>query len=255
MILHSVTYGPESDTEPVVFLGSIASTTDMWLPQLDELSKTRRVIALDHRGHGQSPDPDVTPGETTFDDLAADVLSTLDELGVDNFQVVGLSLGGAMAQYLTATSDRVTRAGFLCTAAYFGGTEKWHPRAELTRAQGLEPMADGVIDFWLTKDFQAAHPATTAAYRNMVTSTRGVGYASCSDALAHWDFRDRLSEITVPVLALAADQDQSTPPEAVKEIAEGVAGEVTYVEVAPGAHVPTIESPDQVTKALVDFFG
>ena len=134
MILHSVTYGPESDSEPVVFLGSIASTTDMWLPQLDELSKTRRVIALDHRGHGLSPDPDVTPGETTFDDLAADVLSTLDELGVDTFQVVGLSLGGAMAQYLTATSGRVTRAAFLCTAAYFGGTEKWLPRAELTRA-------------------------------------------------------------------------------------------------------------------------
>jgi len=255
MILHSVTYGPESDSEPVVFLGSIASTTDMWLPQLDALAASRRVIALDHRGHGLSPDPDVTPGETTFDDLAADVLSTLDELGVDSFQVVGLSLGGAMAQYLTATSGRVTRAAFLCTAAYFGGTEKWHPRAELTRAQGLEPMADGVIDFWLTKDFQAAHPATTAAYRRMVVSTRGIGYASCSDALAHWDFRDRLSEITVPVLALAADQDQSTPPEAVKAITDGVSGPVEYVEVSPGAHVPTIEVPEQVTKALVDFFG
>jgi len=255
MILHSVTYGPESDSEPVVFLGSIASTTDMWLPQLDELSKTRRVIALDHRGHGLSPDPDVTPGETTFDDLAADVLSTLDELGVDTFQVVGLSLGGAMAQYLTATSGRVTRAAFLCTAAYFGGTEKWHPRAELTRAQGLEPMADGVIDFWLTQGFQEAHPATTAAYRRMVTSTRGVGYASCSDALAHWDVRERLAEITVPVLALAAVDDQSTPPAALKEIADGVTGPVTYVKVSPGAHVPAIEVPEQVNKALLEFFG
>ena len=255
MILNHVAYGPESDAEPIVFLGSIASTTDMWLPQLDALSKTRRVIALDHRGHGGSPDPDVTPGETTFDHLAQDVLSTLDELGVENFQVVGLSLGGAMAQYLTATSPRVTRAAFLCTAAYFGGTEKWHPRSELTRAQGLEPMADGVIDFWLTKEFQESHPATTAAYRRMVTSTRGVGYASCSDALAYWDFRDRLGEITVPVLVLAGVDDQSTPPSALKAIAEGVSGEATYVEVSPGAHVPTIEVPEQVTKALVDFFG
>ncbi len=255
MILHSVSYGPSDDAEPIVFLGSIASTTDMWLPQLDALSKTRRVIALDHRGHGLSPDPTEAPGETTFDHLADDVLGTLDELGVDTFQVVGLSLGGAIAQYLALTSPRVTRAGFLCTAAYFGGPEKWNPRAELTRAQGLEPMADGVIDFWLTKDFQDAHPATTAAYRNMVVSTRGSGYASCSDALAHWDIRDRLSEITVPVLALAADSDQSTPPDTVKVIAEGVSGEVTYVEVSPGAHVPTIESPEQVTKALVDFFA
>ncbi|GAB3695282.1 alpha/beta fold hydrolase [Corynebacterium nasicanis] len=255
MILHSVSYGPSSDSEPIVFLGSIASTTDMWLPQLDELSKTRRVIALDHRGHGLSPDPDVEPGSTTFDDLADDVLSTLDSLGIDRFQVVGLSLGGAVAQYLALTSPRVTRAGFLCTAAYFGGPEKWNPRAELTRAQGLEPMADGVIDFWLTADFQEAHPATTARYRRMVTSTRGSGYASCSDALAHWDIRDRLAEITVPVLTLAATDDQSTPPSALKAIAEGVFGSVEYVEVTPGAHVPTIEVPEQVTKALVDFFG
>ncbi|MDO5669959.1 MAG: alpha/beta fold hydrolase [Corynebacterium sp.] len=255
MILHSVSYGPESDAEPVVFLGSIASTTDMWLPQLDELSKTRRVIALDHRGHGQSPDPDVAPGDTTFDHLAEDVLSTLDQLGVDKFQVVGLSLGGAIAQYMALTSPRVTRAGFLCTAAYFGGPEKWNPRAELTRAEGLEPMADGVIDFWLTKDFQAAHPATTARYRRMVVSTRGSGYASASDALAHWDIRERLAEITVPVLVLAASDDQSTPPSALKAIAEGVTGEATFVEVSPGAHVPTIEVPEQVTQALVEFFG
>ena len=105
------------------------------------------------------------------------------------------------------------------------------------------------------KEFQESHPATTAAYRRMVTSTRGVGYASCSDALAHWDFRDRLGEITVPVLVLAGVDDQSTPPSALKAIAEGVSGETTYVEVSPGAHVPTIEVPEQVTKALVDFFG
>lgn len=254
MILHSVSHGAEHGGEPIVFLGSIASTTDMWLPQLDALSAGHHVIALDHRGHGGSPDPDVAPGETTFDDLADDVLSTLDSLGVDRFHVVGLSLGGAIAQYLALTSPRVVSAAFLCTAAYFGGPEKWNPRAELTRAQGLEPMADGVIDFWLTQGFQEAHPATTAAYRRMVTSTRGAGYASCSDALAHWDVRERLAEITVPVLALAAVDDQSTPPAALKEIADGVTGPVTYVKVSPGAHVPAIEVPEQVNKALLEFF-
>ncbi len=255
MILHSVSYGADNPGDPVVFLGSIASTTDMWLPQLDALSAHHHVIALDHRGHGLSPDPDTAPGETTFDDLADDVLSTLDSLGVDKFQVVGLSLGGAIAQYLALTSPRVTRAAFLCTAAYFGGPEKWHPRAELTRARGLEPMADGVIDFWLTTQFQEAHPATTAAYRRMVLSTRGVGYASCSDALAHWDVRGRLAEITVPVLTLAGTDDQSTPPAALKEISSGVSGPAEYVEVSPGAHVPTIEVPEQVNKALMEFFG
>ena len=255
MILHHVEFGAEHGGDPVVFLGSIASTTDMWLPQLDALSATRRVIALDHRGHGLSPDPDVAPGETTFDSLADDVLSTLDSLGVGSFDVVGLSLGGAVAQYLAATSGRVGCAAFLCTAAYFGGTEKWLPRAELTRAEGMAPMVDGVIGLWFTEEFRAAAPATTEFHRRMILSTRGAGYASCSDALAHWDFRDRLPEITCPVLVLAGAEDESTPPAALQAIGDGVGSEATYVEVSPGAHVPTIEAPDQVNSALVDFFG
>ena len=74
-ILHSVDFGPR-DAQPVVFLGSIASTTDMWLPQLDSLSKDFRVIAIDHPGHGQSPDPQALPGDTTINDLANNVLDT-----------------------------------------------------------------------------------------------------------------------------------------------------------------------------------
>ena len=49
-LLHSVQYGSGSTT--IVFLGSLGSTVDMWLPQLDTLSHDATVIALDHRGHG-----------------------------------------------------------------------------------------------------------------------------------------------------------------------------------------------------------
>lgn len=47
-------FGPR-DARPVVFTGSIASSTDMWLPQLDALAGGFRVIAVDHPGHGRSP--------------------------------------------------------------------------------------------------------------------------------------------------------------------------------------------------------
>ncbi|AIT61665.1 alpha/beta fold hydrolase [Corynebacterium doosanense] len=254
MILHHVSYGAGNPGNPIVFLGSIVSTTAMWLPQLDALSAHRHVIALDHRGHGKSTDPDVEPFATTIDDLCTDILETLDALGVPGFDVVGLSLGGALAQYLTATSGRVGRAAFLCTAPYFGGEEKWRPRSELTRAEGMAPMLDGVMSLWVTESFRESRPATADWYRDMILSTRGVGYASCADALAGWDFRDRLGEITVPVLTIAGEEDQSTPPAALQTIADGVGGEVTSVVVSPGAHVPTIEAADQVSEALRDFF-
>ncbi|MFZ2291738.1 MAG: alpha/beta hydrolase, partial [Corynebacterium casei] len=81
------------------------------------------------------------------------------------------------------------------------------------------------------------------------------GYASCSEALADWDFADQLSSITVPTLVLAGADDPATPPEVLKEIGDKVSGESTYVEISPGAHVPTIEAPKEVTDALRAHFS
>ncbi|MGV3208638.1 alpha/beta fold hydrolase [Corynebacterium sp. 11266D000AW] len=251
-VLHYHDFPATQDTSrPVVLLGSIASSTAMWAPVADELAGDHRVIAIDHRGHGRSPD---IAEPASMETLAADVLETLDAAGIDSFSVVGLSLGGAIAQYLAATSPRVERAAFLCTASYFGGPDKWLPRVELTSREGLAPMAESVVGLWLTDNFRRSHPATTAACLDMVLATRGSGYASCAHALAGWEFTERLTDITCPVLTLAGADDASTPPDTVHAIAERVAGPATTVTV-PGAHVPTLESPAAVTKALADFLS
>ena len=252
MILHSVDFGPR-DAHPVVFLGSIASTTDMWLPQLDSLAKDFRVIALDHPGHGLSPDPQAMPGETTINDLANNVLDTLDALGVDEFDVVGLSLGGAIAQYLTATSGRVTKAVFMCTAANFGGPDTWAPRAEETRAEGIAPRVQSAIELWVTPEFRQARPALTYALTRMIDSTRGEGYAVGADALAGWDYTEELRNITVPVLTISGAVDPSTPPEVVHAIGKMVGGESQSVTLSGGGHVPTVEVPDEGTRAIRTF--
>ncbi|WP_394280932.1 3-oxoadipate enol-lactonase [Corynebacterium sp.] len=245
-------HGQKDASSAIVFLGSIASTTEMWAPQFEAFADTHRIIAINHRGHGGSDVADVEPGATTMAELADDVLNTLDSVGVDQFTVVGLSLGGAIAQYLAATSPRVTKAVFCCTAAYFGGPDKWVPRAELTRAEGLAPMVDGVVGLWFTSKFGDNNSDVVGAAREMILSTQGEGYAQCSDALAQWDFKDSLPQITCPVLTIAGDDDLSTPPATVAQIGEGVAGSSTSV-VVPGAHVPTLESPEEFTKALRAF--
>lgn len=264
LTLHSVSYGPsgddsgsEHDKAPLVLLGSLGSTTEMWTPQLDEFSRERRVIALDHRGHGHSPLTPAeaqAPGVPTVDDLASDVLATLDGLGVDRFVVVGLSLGGAVAQYLAATSDRVTAAVFICTAAKFGEASNWVDRAATVRADGAEALADAVIARWFSPEFQEHSPATTRRYRDMVAATPAEGYAACCDALSQWDFTGRLPEITVPSLVIAGEHDPSTAPETVKVIADGVPG-ASYVVLSPAAHLPNLEQPDAVNSLVRGFLA
>ncbi|WP_300938786.1 3-oxoadipate enol-lactonase [Corynebacterium stationis] len=248
--LHFVEYGPRKAETPqgtLVFIGSIGSTIDMWLPQLDALSDVFRVIAVDHRGHGQSP---VIEGPASIADLASDVQETIEKLGVDTYGVVGLSLGGAVAQYLAANDPKVTSAAFLCTAPKFGTPESWHERARTVRADSTAALADGIVGRWFSEGWIADNPASTTFYREMIATTPAEGYASCSEALADWDFADELPKISVPVLVLAGADDPSTPPEVLKGIGEAVSGESTYVEIKPGAHVPTIEAPQEVTDAL-----
>lgn len=250
-VLHHVTYGKtNADNGTVVLLGSIGSTTDMWLPQLDALSHEFRVIALDHRGHGGSQ---VVPGPASIEALAADVLETLDTLHVEEFALVGLSLGGAVAQYLAATSPRVTRAVFMCTSPKFGTRESWIERAAATRSTGTGSLADAIVGRWFSPGFIEAKPATTNHYRRMVASCDDEGYAGCCEALANWDFRERLQEISVPVLTIAGADDPSTPPEVLQNIADSVSGEARAEVLSPGAHVPTIERPDEVNTLLREF--
>lgn len=238
-ILHHVRYG---SGRPIVFLGSIASTLDMWEPQLNALSAGAQVIALDHRGHGGSP---VIPGPCTLADLAADVLETLDHLAVGRFAVVGLSLGGAVAQHLATHTDRVEQAALLCTAPKFGTRNTWKERERLTRSHGIDPMVDAISSLWLSETFATQNPATADRMRRMIASTPGEAYAACAAALAEFDRTDSPT-LPVPTLTIAGAEDRSTPPEVVAQLG----GENIVV---PGAHVPTVETPEDINRALARF--
>lgn len=249
-ILHSVSYGTSDNT--LVFIGSLGSTTDMWLPQLDALHKDFRVIAVDHRGHGLS---ELIEGTPTVADLAQDVLDTLDDLGVGSFGVIGLSLGGAVAQYLAATSDRVTKAAFMCTAAKFGEPQGWLDRAAACRENGTGSLSEAVIQRWFSPTWLENNPASREHFEAMVAGTPSEGYALCCEALATWDFTDRLGEITVPVLTIAGADDPSTPPSTVQIISDGVGGESRAEVLSPAAHVPTVERPNEVNELLAQHFA
>lgn len=240
--------GPDSAGTPVVvLLGSLGSDRSMWDDQVRDLARDHRVVAVDHRGHGGSG---ITPGPSTIADLAGDVLALLDSLGVDRFHVAGLSLGGAVAQWLAVHEPaRVDSAALLCTAAKFGEPSAWTERAATVREGGTAAVADAVVARWITPAGAEADPSRVARLTEMVLATSAEGYAACCDALSGWDGRADLGRITCPTLVVAGDEDPSTPPEVLREIADGVPG-AEFVILSPAAHVPTVEIPDRVSEVL-----
>ena len=246
MRLHVTDEGPRDAGTPLVLLCSLGSTVDMWAPQREELAGRMRVLTMDTRGHGGSPVPD---GPYTVEELADDVLETLDDLGVARAAFAGLSLGGAMGQAVALrTPDRVTSLALLCTSARFANLQTFTDRAVTVRAEGMDAIADGVVARWFTDD---ADDATVATMRAMIAATPPEGYASCCEAIVAWDSRGDLGRITAPTLVISGAEDPATPPEHGQALADGIPG-ATFEVVADAAHLASYQRPDVVTGLLAE---
>ncbi|MGI5221014.1 3-oxoadipate enol-lactonase [Nocardia sp. CA-290969] len=231
----------------VVLLGSLGSDRSMWDPQVAALAGEYEVVAVDLRGHGQSP---TGTGDPTVADLAADVLALLDRLGRDAVHLVGLSLGGAVAQWIAAHEPtRVRTLTLLCTSAKFGTPQSWLDRAAAVRADGTASIAEAVVGRWFTTGLADRDTDLIARSRAMVETTPDEGYAACCVALAQFDGRADLARITAPTLVIAGAQDPATTPDDMRALAGGIANSVLHV-LDPAAHLASVEQAGPVTALI-----
>ena len=111
--------GPEG-APVLMFSNSLGADLSMWRLQIPTLSKRFRTLRYDSRGHGQS---DPAPGdEYRMEDVAGDALALLNELGIKRASFCGLSMGGAVGQWLAVNSDKIDRLVLSNTAADFSVT-------------------------------------------------------------------------------------------------------------------------------------
>jgi 3-oxoadipate enol-lactonase len=238
--------GP-ADAPVVVLSNSLGATRGMWDPQVPALAERYRVVAYDTRGHGDSPSP---AGPWSLDDLVDDVVALLDRLGVQRAHVAGLSLGGMTALRLAAREPaRVDRLVALATSAK-PDPQGFLDRAAAARSGGTAPLASTVVSRWLTPGYAAEHPDLVARLEAMIAGADDEGYALCCEVVAAVDLREDLGRITAPTLVVSGAEDPALPPPHQQAIAEGIAG-ASLVSVSPGAHLPNLEQPLEVTGALL----
>ncbi len=244
--LHVTDEGSRDARTPLVLLCSLGSTVDMWAPQREEIGRDRRVITMDTRGHGGSPVPD---GPYTVEELADDVLETLDGLDVGRAHFAGVSLGGATSQAIAVRApERAASLTLVCTSARFANLPTYTDRAATVRSEGVEGIADGVVTRWFTDDVDAD---TVARMRAMIAATPAEGYASCCEAIVAWDSRDDLGRIAAPTLVISGAEDPATPPEHGRAIAEGIPG-ARFEVGRVGHHLASYQRPEIVTGLLVE---
>jgi len=220
----------------------------MWEPIVADLATRRRVFAYDIRSHGAAAG---SPTPFTMADTAADLVGVLDALELERAHVVGLSLGGGIAQTAAvAHPERVESLALLATTYY--PFVAFEDRARSGETEGIEAQVDVTLTRWFTPGALAENGPGVRYARERIRADRADDWAASWRAFKGLDVEDRLGSLDMPALVLAGELDASTTPDIMSGIAERIPG--ASFEVLPGTpHMQTLEQPGRVVAALDDF--
>lgn len=248
--LHFELIGRPAERPVIAFSNSLGTDFRIWQPVVDALRDTFALLLYDKRGHGLS---DVGRAPYAMDDHVADLAGLLDHLGIAHATICGLSVGGMIAQGLCAKRPDLVEALVLCDTAHKIGTaDSWNARIEGVEKDGIVSLADAILERWFTPGFRSPDNPAFAGYRNMLLRQTVAGYAGTCAALRDTDYTVVASAIAVPTLCVVGDQDGSTPPVLVRELASLVRG-ARYEIIPDAGHIPCVEQPE-VLAALIRSF-
>jgi 3-oxoadipate enol-lactonase len=248
LVIHYLDQG-RRDGPALVFINSLGTDFRIWNEVAEILAPDFRILTYDKRGHGLS---ESGPDNNDIADYARDLAALLDVVSVGRATIVGLSIGGLIAQELYSQRPERVGALVLCdTAAKIGTDEVWDQRIAQVERGGIEALADAVMERWFTAHFRAARSTELAGMRAMLTRTPRQGYLAACGALKRADLRPYAGRIQAPTLCLVGDEDGSTPPALVKETATLIPGS-RFEIIGRAGHLPNVEKPEVVAKWVAE---
>jgi 3-oxoadipate enol-lactonase len=222
----------------MVFINSLGTDFRIWRDVIVRLAGEYAILTYDKRGHGLS---DIGPTPYTIEDHATDLAALLDHIGARQAIVCGLSVGGQVALALYAARPKLVRALILSdTAAKIGTAESWDARIRRVEADGIEAIADGVLDGWFTAAFR--DNPEFAGYRNMLIRQPVAGYVATCAALGNSDFTDVVKRIAVPTICIVGEMDRTATPALMADFARLIP-EARFEVIKGAGHIPCVEQP------------
>jgi len=244
--------------EPLVLIMGFGGDHTAWALQMAAFSARYRVIAFDNRGVGRTDAPDHA---YTTGMMAGDALGLMDALDIEHAHVLGVSMGGMIAQELALRHpERVRSLHLACTFArpdayVLALNAAWR---EIRIGLGREATLR-TLDLWLfSPSTYAERPELIEALlQNALASPYPqslVGFLRQGEAVAAHDALERLPAIRCPTLVSVADDDILVPPRFAREIAARVPGAELRM-VATAGHGYFLERPDVFNDLSLDFLA
>ncbi|HEY7930712.1 MAG TPA: alpha/beta hydrolase [Acidimicrobiales bacterium] len=251
----NLNYQLEGDgPETVVLINGLADDLTTWVYQVDALlAAGYRVLRFDNRGIGESECP---AGPYTTAMFAADAKALVDELGLRSFHLMGVSMGGMIAQeYALAYPHDLLSLTLACTYAAPGPfcSRMFSLWADMAPIMGVPAVMRDVTLWAFTQGFfeqreeELVEFESAMAYMKQPTPA----YLAQLHSIRHHDTTDRLREISVRTLVLAGEEDILIPVHLSERLHELVPGSV--FKTTKGGHGCIWEFPDAFNQQFISF--
>jgi pimeloyl-ACP methyl ester carboxylesterase len=240
--------------ETIVLVNGLADDHQTWVLQVDDfLAEGYRVLRFDNRGIGASSKP---AGPYSSRMLADDAKALVDSLGVTDFHLMGVSMGGMIAQeYALAYPADLRSATFACTYAAPGPfcSRMFSMWADMAPVVGVPFVMRDVTLWAFTLPF---FEQRTAELEEFETAMRYMdqpvhAYLAQLAVIQEHDTTSRLAEITTPSLVLAGEEDILIPVALSRRIHEGIPG--SEWATTKGGHGCIWEHPAEFNRTYLDF--
>jgi 3-oxoadipate enol-lactonase len=241
------------DGEPVLLIQGLGTDARGWALQRMALRRYR-CLAVDNRGVGRS---DVPPGPYDIEVMAADALRVLDAEGIETAHVIGASMGGVIAQFLTVRYlERVRSLVLACTACRHHAwrrelLEEW---VEAVERGGIGALRNDALQWLIGPRFRARFGVWVNLLARIVLNSDPRGFVAQTRAIldASDELRHELCNVTAPTLVITGSQDSLTPIGDAEELAELIP-DAQLLELRGAAHGMMVEAPNAFNDALRGF--
>lgn len=242
--------------EPLFLIMGLGSDMAGWMFQIMDFSQKYKVIVFDNRGVGRTDAPDI-PYSTKM--MADDTIGLMDTLQIEEAHILGLSMGGFIAQEIAIKHPRRIKSLILATTGASLTSRAGHVLGTWTRmleeGVGRETFTRESLSWLFTDKFfeNSKMVDTVVRLRLSYPYPQPVhAYVHQAKACMEHDTRGRLGSILAPTLVLVGDGDILFPVKVSKELVDGI-GNARLVVLEGGGHGFCTETPEKFNKAVMDF--
>lgn len=238
----------------VVLIHGYPFNRSLWTEQIEALTSRFRVVTPDLRGFGES---DSSEGPVTMNRMAQDVAELMDQLGIEQAVIGGLSMGGYVALAFVKQFPSRVKALVLADTRAQADTEEGkqtrHQQAEKALSEGMAGIADAMLPKLLTPDTVSKRPEVVKRVRDMMLRTKPQGAASALLGMAERDDHSEfISTIRVPTMIVVGREDALTPLADSEKMQSKIAPS-RLVVIENAGHVSNLEQTEQFNFALIRF--